>query len=236
MNRVFIGWDARESEAADVLRYSINAHASKPVETTFIKLDDCIQRGYHPALIMENCVKHEERPGTTDFTYTRFLVPWLCGYEGLALFMDCDMLVVGDINEVFDLPMDGLALRCTQHDFTSQSAHKMWGETQVNYPRKLWSSFMLLDCAKLYCWALGNVACWGGQRLHRFEDIPDEQIGAIPLDWNEVEHWSPRTRCYHWTEGGPWLTQYANHQYADRWNEWRDRNREHVNRASRDPA
>lgn len=225
MNRIFIGWDAREAEAANVLAYSIRVHASRSVKVEFLKLDELTApgRGYHPALIMENAVKHEERPGSTDFTYTRFLVPWLCDFKGLALFMDCDMLVVGDINEVFALPMDGLALRCTQHDFTTASAQKMWGTTQVNYPRKLWSSFMLMDCSRLKCWQPEYVAMAIGQRLHRFEDVPDDQIGEIDLEWNQVYDWTEKTRCYHWTEGGPWLTQYANHRYADRWNEWQDR-------------
>lgn len=42
-------------------------------------------------------------PMATEFALSRFLVPHLAGNKGLALFMDCDMLVRGNLMDVFAL-------------------------------------------------------------------------------------------------------------------------------------
>lgn len=43
-----------------------------------------------------------QRSGLTDFTFSRFLVPHLCGYESRALFLDADMLARCDIWEILE--------------------------------------------------------------------------------------------------------------------------------------
>ena len=40
---------------------------------------------------------------STEFTFTRFLVPFLQEYKNWALFMDCDMISLVDINSLFDI-------------------------------------------------------------------------------------------------------------------------------------
>ena len=42
----------------------------------------------------------------TDFTFSRFLTPYLCDFEGWALFMDCDMLVLDDLAALWRLRDD----------------------------------------------------------------------------------------------------------------------------------
>lgn len=82
MNRIFIGVDTRQPIAYHVLAQSILNHASEPVSIT---------------PLWNTHIHHGIREGLTQFTYTRYLVPYLCGYEGRALFMDADMLVRKDI-------------------------------------------------------------------------------------------------------------------------------------------
>src|SRR6185436_16452681 len=90
MLKVFIGYDDRQPLSANVLAHSINRRSSKPVSITMLDLKTL------PI----------QRKGLTDFTYSRYLVPYLCNYEGWGLFLDSDMLVMADITELFELAKD----------------------------------------------------------------------------------------------------------------------------------
>ena len=84
MLRIFIGWDARQAECADVLAHSLITHASIPLEIRYLKLDEL------------DFARPPDPLQSTEFTYPRFLVLDLCDYQGKAVFMDCDMLCLGD--------------------------------------------------------------------------------------------------------------------------------------------
>ena len=89
MIRVFIGYDPSEAVAYNVLAHSINARASAPVSITplaLTQLGDLMTRERNPLQ-------------STQFSFSRFLTPYLCDFEGWALFMDCDMLVLDDIKK-----------------------------------------------------------------------------------------------------------------------------------------
>ncbi|HEY9815745.1 MAG TPA: hypothetical protein V6D20_08090, partial [Candidatus Obscuribacterales bacterium] len=89
------------------------------------------------------------RPFSTDFTFTRFLVPALNQYNGMALFMDSDMYFRRDPMEVFDIAASNpeIALWCVQHQYDGGGVdQKMYGTPQSRYFRKNWSSFMLFKC------------------------------------------------------------------------------------------
>jgi lipopolysaccharide biosynthesis glycosyltransferase len=219
--RVFIGFDSREAECADVLAYSLRAHSSIPLDIRYLDLRRLdFDRPRDPLQ-------------STEFTYSRFLVPHLCGFAGKAVFMDCDMLCLGDIKELDDLPMDGLALRVVKHDHRPAATTKMDGQKQTVYPRKNWSSLMLMSCANLTLWTKEVVETRTGAYLHRFEDIADEAIGDIPDTWNTLDWMDERTRLVHYTSGGPWFEQCKDHPYGAVWLEWRDRYR--AARAQGDP-
>jgi lipopolysaccharide biosynthesis glycosyltransferase len=211
MHRIFIGYDPTQEVSFKVLSYSLEKHASEPIEINAIdasKLTD-FNRPVDPV-------------ASTPFTYTRFLVPWLCDYEGIALFMDSDMLALGDICELFRLPMDGLALRVRKHDYRPTETVKMGGKVQTQYPRKNWSSLMLMNCADLTAWTKEAVETQTGAWLHRFEPIPDEQIGDISEEWNVLDHITAPTKLLHYTSGGPWLTGCEDAPHADLWHRYRE--------------
>ena len=210
MLRIYIGYDSREAEAADVLEYSLRRHASIPLDVRYLKLAELDFRRPRDPL------------QSTEFTYTRFLVPHLCGYEGKAVFMDCDMLCLGDIRELDDLDMTGLALRVVKHDYRPTAPVKMDGCVQTAYPRKNWSSLMLMNCAALRLWTPEVVATQTGAYLHRFQDIPDEKIGDLPDTWNTLDWMDDRTKLIHFTGGGPWFEQYKDHPYGRIWSDYRD--------------
>ncbi len=209
MLRIFIGWDSRFPEPADVLRYSLLKHSTIPLDIEYLKLDELRLRRTHDPL------------ASTEFTYSRFLVPHLCGFRGTALFLDNDMLCLGDIGEIALLDMRKFALRVVQHDYQPSNAIKMYGCPQTSYPRKNWSSMMLMNCAELRLWSKDAVETQTGAYLHRFQDIPEAKIGELPRTWNTLDWMDSSTKLIHYTNGGPWFEQYRSHPHAEIWFQYR---------------
>ena len=210
-HRIFVGYDPSQQLAYDVLKYSLHKHATEPIEVVAIDADklDFFNRPVDPL-------------ASTPFTYTRFLVPYMCDYEGTALFMDSDMLALGDISELCHLPMDGLALRVRKHDYRPDETVKMGGKVQTQYPRKNWSSLMLMNNPELRAWTKEAVETQSGAWLHRFEPIPNEKIGDISPEWNVLDHMSGPTKLLHYTSGGPWLEGCEDADHADLWHGYRE--------------
>jgi lipopolysaccharide biosynthesis glycosyltransferase len=210
MLKIFIGWDPRFQEPADVLRHSLLEHSSIPLDIRCLKLHEL---GFDRP--------HDPR-ASTEFTYSRFLVPHLCGFEGKAIFMDSDMLCFADIKELDDLDMGDLALRVVKHDHRPVNTVKMYGCEQSAYPRKNWSSLMVMNCERLTLWSKEVVATQTGAFLHRFQGISDGHIGEIPAAWNSLDQMDETTKMIHYTNGGPWLEAYRDHPHADVWFRSRD--------------
>ena len=140
-------------------------------------------------------------------------------YKGIALFLDNDMLVFDDIREILDLPMADYALRVVKQKHEPKEKTKMDGAIQTSYPRKNWSSVMLMNCYKLTKWTKRVVESGDGTRLHQFKDIPDKLIGDLPPEWNHLDKYEPgKTKLLHYTSGGPWFEKCKNHPHADIWN------------------
>lgn len=221
-HRIFIGYDSRMPIASEVLEYSLRRHSSQPLDIRLLKIDELdFDRPRDPLQ-------------TTEFTYTRFLVPSLCGYEGTALFMDNDMLCFGDVSKLFHLDMKDLAIRCVKHEQKAvDGGVKMDGRTQTSYPRKNWSSFMLLNCEMLTAWSKEAVETKSGAWLHRFEPVPDARIGDLPETWNTLDWYDKTTDLIHYTEGGPWFERCKDHAYGAVWFKYRDEYLAHAGAAKR---
>ena len=56
------------------------------------------------------------RRGLTEFTYSRFLVPYLSGYDGYSLFLDADMLVLADVYQILDVVDPHAAVSVVLHE------------------------------------------------------------------------------------------------------------------------
>jgi len=208
--KIFIGYDTRQDIAARVLEFSLKKHSSVPLDIRYLTLSTLdFNRPRDP---------HQ----TTEFSFTRFLVPYLCCYEGRAIFMDCDMLCLGDIAEIASLPMDEYALRVVKQSHVPVATTKMDGQPQSAYPRKNWSSLMLMDCAKLRVWSKRAVETMPGLDLHQFRGISDRAIGELPPNWNDLDYYDLTTKLLHYTSGGPWLPGCESHPYANLWLEYRD--------------
>jgi lipopolysaccharide biosynthesis glycosyltransferase len=217
--RVFIGYDPLESVAFDVLSYSIRARASSMVSITPLKLAELGDLMWRE--------RHELQ--STDFSFSRFLVPHLCGFEGWAVFMDCDMLVLDDIAELWDLRDECFAVQVVQHDHRPRETTKFLDQPQTTYEKKNWSSVMLMNCARCTALTPEYVNTASGLELHRFHWLDSEDlIGEIPHRWNHLVDYDPPLPAeelsnLHFTNGGPYFDDYRNCGYADLWFVERDR-------------
>ena len=209
--RVFIGYDEKESVAYHVLAHSILRHASRPVSIT--PLVKSHMAGFY----------RRERSAieSTDFSFTRFLVPYLSGYQGWSVFMDCDMLMTADVSELFQLRDERFAVMCVKHDYVARDDVKFLGAVQTKYEKKNWSSVMLFNNAKCSALTPDVVASETGLFLHQFKWLAgDEEIGAIPTTWNYLvgEMTMPGTpKLIHYTLGGPYFDSYRDCEHADKW-------------------
>jgi lipopolysaccharide biosynthesis glycosyltransferase len=228
---IFIGYDSREAEAFGVCTASIGRHASRSVSVHPIDLAGVrAMRLYsRPTERRGNQLWDviSDAPMSTEFAVSRFLVPALCS-TGWALFMDCDMLARGDLADLFALADPSKAVMCVQHVHEPPpGATKMDGQLQVFYARKNWSSLVLYNCdhpanKRLTVEMINTLP---GRDLHRFCWLQDDEIGALPVEWNWLAGISPAgidPKIVHYTEGGPWLTAYAEAPYADEWRAVRD--------------
>ena len=214
---IYVGYDTREDIAYQVSKFSI-LQRSKNVSVIPLKLDDLKEKGLY--------WRGEDKLGSTEFTFSRFLVPELNDYKGWALFCDCDIIFLEDINNLFNLKDDKYAVMCVQHDYTPKEETKMDGKQQTLYPRKNWSSLVLWNCGhrsnqKISRELINNPETTG-KYLHRFSWLKDEEIGAIPHYWNWLVGWykepndgSPK--AIHYTEGGPWFENYRDCDYHQKW-------------------
>lgn len=191
MLRIFVGVDERQPLAYSVLQHSIYQNSSEPVAMT-------------PLMLKTLPVK---RRGLTQFTYSRFIVPWLCGFRGRALFLDADMVVTGDIAELFD-----------SDDYASPV---LVNQEQARFE---WASAMLFNCDN--CKML--TPAYIDDESHQLLDFAwtdhgaGIQIGKFPAEWNAAVGYTDPTGAslYHYTQGipchaetrgfhdGPWVAAF----------------------------
>jgi hypothetical protein len=214
--RVFIGYDPREAVAYSVLAYSIQARSSQPAAIAPLMLSqlrDILTRPRHPLQ-------------STDFSFSRFLVPYLSGYEGWSIFMDCDMLVRDDIAKLWALRDDRFSVRVVKHEHHPREHTKFLGERQTSYEKKNWSSVMLLNNARCRALTPEYVNSASGLDLHQFKWLADDRlIGDLPARWNHLVDYDPPSRdvsLAHFTIGGPYFEPYARCPFADAWRAERD--------------
>ena len=214
--KIFIGWDSREDIAYEVCKASLIKHSSIPLDIQPIKQREMRER---------NLYWREHDPlSSTEFSFTRFLVPYLAGYKGWAVFMDCDFLWRGDIAALEDYMNPSCAAYVVKHDYKPKETTKMDGAVQTQYPRKNWSSMVLWNTQhrQLQMLTPELVSRESGLYLHRFGFLTDDVIGELPIAYNYLEGWHTKDDCpnpqaVHFTRGGPWFRDYLHVEYGDEW-------------------
>ncbi len=213
---VYIGYDPREAVTFSVLAHSIHRRASKPVSITPLvlsQLRDTLTRERHPLQ-------------STDFSFSRFLTPYLSNYAGWSLFMDCDMIMLDDIAKLWDIRDDRYAVMCVKHNHVPSEETKFLDQKQTKYEKKNWSSVMLFNNARCRALTPDYVNTASGLQLHRFEWLESEDlIGELPERWNhlvDVNAHEVDRAVLHYTIGGPYFDRYVDCDYASEWFAERD--------------
>jgi hypothetical protein len=227
MLRIFIGWDRRETSAAQVCARSLVRHASMPLDIRPLILPHLQAIGLYTRPtrrkgLIELFDEISQHRMATDHAISRFLVPHLCGYSGWALSCDGDILWRGDVAELFGLGDPRYAAMVVKHDHKPAELYKMDGQPQAHYARKNWSSVVLWNCAHPANRALTveKVNTAQGLWLHRFDWLKDEEIGELPPEWNWLEGYSAvsiEPKAVHHTRGTPDMGGYMNVAFADEW-------------------
>lgn len=185
--RVFVGADPPQRLAARVLEYSLRRQASLSVEVRLVD-DAGLPVPRDPA-----------RRSRTGFSFGRFKIPALCGRRGRALYLDADMLALGDVRELWTLPFQGRQV--------------LWAPQRPGRERARFSA-LLLDCAGLD-WDAAEIVARLDRGEYGYADlmqelcvVPPDALGAgLPAAWNHAEHLEPGTRLIHYTDmpTQPWV-------------------------------
>jgi hypothetical protein len=158
------------------MRYSIESRASRPISVNGLFL--------HQLPI--------SRQGATEFTFSRFLVPWLCDYEGLGAFFDEDMVMTGDVHELFSY--------CTKR------LDEPWDVAVVTNPAHLYErpSAMVFNNKNLTHLTPEFVE----DKSNRMFDFAWAQnIASLPHEWNHlcgIDNAREDAKLYHFTQGIPY--------------------------------
>ena len=213
--KVFVGYDHREDIAYQVCKHSIESR-SHSVEVIPLNIKKLTAEGHY--------FRPDDEKGSTEFTFTRFLVPHLTDYTGWAVFCDCDVIWQVGIEDLMKQADPQYAVMVVKHEYTPTEQIKMDGKIQYSYPRKNWSSVILWNCDhpsnKMLTKDIVNHET--GAFLHRFQWLPDSEIGALPTVYNWLVNWyhepeDGKPKIIHYTEGGPWFDNYVNCAYGANW-------------------
>lgn len=209
--RIFVGYDPREAVAFHVCANSIIRHASVPVSIQPLALNT-----------MQKFYGEQHTDGSNQFIYSRFLVPYLCGFEGPALFVDGDMIVKDDVAKLFGMLRNDVDVAVVKHDYETRFPTKYFGQKNESYPRKNWSSVILWNCGSFPNRILTPefVATQTGSFLHRFQWLKDERIQELPREWNwlvdEYEH-NDDAKLLHFTLAIPAVQSYEDCDHSVEW-------------------
>ena len=207
---IFVGYDPREAIAYHTCVNSIIRNSSQPVAIVPVALN----------LFRDYSETHTD--GSNHFIYTRFLVPHLMQYEGWAIFIDGDMIVRGDIAELWQLRELDKDVMVVKHDYKTCRTEKYLGAKNEDYPRKNWSSVILWNCNSHPNRKLTSefVQKATGAELHRFSWLLDERIGELPPEWNWLPDEygpNPDAKLLHYTLGTPCFHEFADTPQGNEW-------------------
>ena len=216
---VYVGYDPKESISWHVFVQSIMETSSSPLSIHPVYLKNYRQ-------IFNRVLASTQ---SNEFSFSRFLVPYLQNYQGIAIFMDCDMLMQADINELYEIGKmhPEKAVHVVQHDYEPKDKIKYLGQVQHSYPRKNWSSAVVWNCGhkankKVTPDFVNNGT---GAELHRFSWLEDKEIGSLDISWNWLvgeyvdTDQKVNVKNVHWTVGGPYFNEYRDVEFSNQWRE-----------------
>jgi hypothetical protein len=223
---IYLGYDHRESVATEVAAHSIRRRSRSDLNLTYLDhLDLRKKKIYVRPWLIDRDGEYidliDNRPFTTEYSTSRFLVPFLNKFSGWALYADGDIIFLSDVNKLFDIADDKYAVMCVKHKIQSnQNTVNLDGRLKNQYFRKNWSSLVLWNCGhpsnrKL---TAEKVNLSEGISMHGFVWLDSHEIGDIPESHNYISGVSTKVSSIdsiHFTEGGPWNRKDV--PYSDIW-------------------
>jgi len=213
---IYIGYEAREHDAYEVCKFSIDFNSEFEADIRALKSKDIPEYN-----------RNLGEPQSTDFTFTRFWVPYLCEYKGYSIFVDCDFLFLEDPDNLFDVIDPNKAVSVVKHpEYIPIGEVKMDGISQHRSFRKNWCSLMVFNNEHPACKSLTPEYLNthpNGKDFHWMTWVEDNDIGSIPLDWNVLDQYYhlENPKAIHYTEGGPWFGgKYMDTMYSHEWNKY----------------
>lgn len=204
MHKIFIGYDERQPVSFNVLQQSIVVQASEPVAIIPLRISQL------PIT----------RVGLTPFTFSRFLVPHLCDYQGWALFLDVDIVLNGDICEMFRYAREHANDAMDLAESSGGAPHAVF--VSKNSLRFEWASVMMFNCGHAANRALTPEYIETAESLHGIGWLTDDLIGDLPREWNHLVGYDAHkdAKLVHYTQGIPAFPETETSEYADLWRKW----------------
>lgn len=205
MVKVVIGTEASQYIPQRVLQYSIDKHT--------------------PGAEIYSRTQAEQRVGGTKFGFVRFHVPAMFGFQGKAIYLDADQIVLANLNELAD-GLDShhpLALVCQPQGYFGQ--HPM--------PQRLETSVMVLNCDQLQHWqpetmfdrvVPNDAALQPGQIYYRdfmwLTWMDKADILCLDPAWNHFNILEDATKLVHFSHvsSQPWKN--PRHPLTEFWSQW----------------
>lgn len=211
---VFIGSGEASRLERKVLIHSLRRNTRHPIDIrVFNGTHNAVEQdGQAPFLApMPLSVKYQN---VTEFSNYRFIIPELCAHAGRAIWLDSDMVCIGDVNELFHAPM-GDADFLAKAEAYGPSETRQWG-----------LSVALFDCARCG-FDVSKYFDEIGQGLYTYGDLHQMtpkflqrypfHIGELDPRWNEFDRHDADTKLIHYTNlyMQPW--KYRSHPFGDLW-------------------
>tara|TARA_R110002153_G_scaffold13431_2_gene49969 strand:+ start:2797 stop:3462 length:666 start_codon:yes stop_codon:yes gene_type:complete len=211
---IYIGYDDHAQESYDKCYLSILNKNTK-YNLNIVPINYNTVKSYN---------RKKDKFESTQFSFARFFTPYESEYKGISIFVDSDFLFLDSIDSLIDLYDSNYAVQCCKHNYIPESNVKMNNKFQSHYPRKNWSSLMIFNNEHPKNKTLNPLTInnQSGAFLHRFRWLEDNEVGELPIIWNWLTSYYTETnnikpKALHYTDGGPWLSGYADCKYADKW-------------------
>jgi lipopolysaccharide biosynthesis glycosyltransferase len=206
MIRIVIGTEANQYIPQKVLEYSIRSHTSENLDIRSLQ-------------------QNQKRVGGTKFGFVRFHVPSIFNYEGKAIYLDADQIVLANLQELVDALDDRYSLALVS-DLIGN-----FGDKPV--PKRNETSVMVLNCNKLKSWnpdilfknVVANDAILEAGQIH-YRDfmwlkwMDEREIQMLDSVWNHFNILRQDSKLVHFSHvaSQPWKN--PQHLLTDFWSEW----------------
>jgi lipopolysaccharide biosynthesis glycosyltransferase len=211
--RVFIGSGEASLLERKTLIYSLRKNSKRPLEIWVMNgTHNAIERNDAPPFLAPLSLEMKYR-NVTEFSLYRYLIPQMCDYQGRAIYLDSDMICLGDIGELFETPMDDVDFRAVK-----EYGNSMWATSVMlfNCGRCRFELETIFDEIDAGRYSYSDFSRFAG---HFLQQRP-YAIAELDPVWNEFDRFDSNTKLIHYTDLSrqPW--KFPNHPFGELWHQY----------------